>query len=205
MMHLVARMKVMLLVVATSATAQNTPAARKGPRPQAAASTRATVSVLLDGRMIGTNWLPAGVNLAGPATISIDYGQPHLRGRALDGNDILKSPYDSVWRLGANLATQLQTDVDLLLGGSQIARGRYSLFLRTGSEPRLIVSRQTGQWGTEYDSRLDLARIPLTLRTTTESVESFTIWLVPAAAGAEGTFRMAWGHSEWTAPWKVIF
>lgn len=200
-MHLL-RSAVLAALIATPLAAQQ-PAPAK-PRPRAAASTRASSSVVLDGRVVGSTWFTNAAGVAGPAMITIDYGQPHLRGRALEGSKLLSSPSDSIWRLGANLATHLSTDVDLDLGGTRIPRGRYTLFMRTGASPALIVNRQVGQWGTDYDPSQNVARAPLTLRTSGDTEESLVITLVPAAQGAEGELRISWGRSQWSTPWKVV-
>ena len=170
--------------------------------PQLAQSTRASVSAILSGRMIGGRWLAGAAGLAGPSEIRIDYGQPHARGRRVFGNVI---PWDSVWRTGANLATTLTTDVDLVLGDARVPRGTYTLFTipsRRGS--KLIVSRQTGQWGTDYDPAHDLVRIDMQARTLPEPVESLTIYLVPSNdRSPRGVLKIVWGDMELAADWRV--
>src|SRR2546423_7563714 len=52
--------------------------------PRATASTRASVAVLIDSRWGAGGWFGA-LNLAGPAKIAIDYGQPPARGRNVIG------------------------------------------------------------------------------------------------------------------------
>ncbi len=196
------------------------PAAAPAPAPQrapavptAAASTQASVAVIVPGRMISGQWFPPAGGVAGPARIQIDYGQPHIRGRAL--GDVV--PMDSIWRVGANLATHLTTDVDLTIGGAFIPRGVYTLYaLPSRSGWKLVVNRQTRQWGTEYDASQDLARVDLRARTLSEPIESFSIWLVPTlpprpAQGAtapppvpaSGTLRLAWGTTELSADWRI--
>jgi hypothetical protein len=136
----------------------------------------------------------------GAARIAIDYGQPHARGRQIVGNMV---PYDRVWRTGANEATSFRTTVDLTVGGVRVPRGEYTLYtLATRSGWKLIINRQTGQWGTEYDAKQDLARVDLRQRTLREPVESFTMWLVPAGS-TRGTLRMAWGTVELSTEWSV--
>lgn len=130
----------------------------------------------------------------GDAEIQIEYGRPRMRGRPVMGRLV---PWNAVWRTGANAATGLTSSRDLLIGGVLVPAGSYTLF----SLPRpdgadLIVSRQTGQWGTEYDVALDLARIPLTQRPLASPVEEFTISIEPAAADA--VLRLAWERTEWT-------
>ncbi len=180
------------------------------PVPTAAASSIASTEVRLSGRIIAGRWFPTAAPLAGPAVIRIEYGQPHARGRAVMGTALV--PMDSVWRFGANLATHLTTDVDLDIGGTRVPRGMYTLFaLPSAGGWQLIVNRQTGQWGTDYDARSDLARIPLRVRTLGEAIESFTIWLVPNVTpqgqppeAASGVLRFAWERTELAVDWKVI-
>ena len=135
-----------------------------------------------------------------PMAVTIEYGQPHARGRTVMGGVV---PWDRVWRTGANAATSLVTDVDLVVGGVRLPRGRYSLYtLPTRAGWKLIINRQTGQWGTEYDPKQDLARVDMRVRTLREPMESFTIWLVPGGAG-RGVLRMAWGTVEASADWAA--
>lgn len=191
--------------------ASNQPASQPAPRiPRAAASTRASVQVLVDSRFDSKEggWFGA-LNLAGPAKISIDYGQPHLRGRNVIGMPGVV-PFDSVWRTGANMATQLTTEVDLTIGNTFVPRGVYTLFsLPTRNGWKLVISRETMQWGTDYNASKDFARIDLRQRTLSEPVESLTFWLVPAVEPqtsntfAHGVLKFAWGNTELSTDWRV--
>jgi DUF2911 family protein len=195
---------------ATPAAAAAAPA-QPAPRiPRAAASTRASVSVLVDSRWDSQEggWFGA-LNLAGPAKITIDYGQPHLRGRNVIGMPGVV-PWDTAWRTGANMATQLSTEVDLTIGNTFIPRGVYTLFsLPTRSGWKLIVSKEVNQWGTDYDPSKDFARIDLRQRALPEAVESLTFWLVPAIESPpsttfpHGVLKFAWGKTELSTDWRV--
>src|SRR5689334_13753896 len=95
----------------------------------------------------------AEVSLAGK-TVTIKYGRPSMRGRKIMGGLV---PYGQVWRTGANEATTLVTPVTLLIGGTTIPAGEYTLWtLPSEGTWKLIVNKQTGQWGTEYDEHQDL-------------------------------------------------
>lgn len=135
----------------------------------------------------------------GRARLMIDYGRPALRGRDVWANGVLG---DTIWRTGANAATQLRTDTDLTIGGTAVPAGTYTLFTRAaGSGYQLIVNGQTGQWGTEYRADRDLARIPLEESATPSSVERFTIAVVPqAGAGAGARLVMSWGPKQLSVP-----
>src|SRR5213594_4244810 len=112
------------------------------PPLRIAASSFASVEVHLNARRIGNRWFEEDASLSGPARIAIAYGQPHARGRKVEGGLI---PLDTVWRFGANMATTLHSDVDMSLGGLVVPRGDYSLFiLYTAGGWNLIVNRGTG-------------------------------------------------------------
>ncbi|MEO8479912.1 MAG: DUF2911 domain-containing protein, partial [Gemmatimonadota bacterium] len=133
----------------------------------------------------------------GAANISVDYGRPLARGRVLLGNLI---EYDRVWRTGANAATQFTTSAPISLGGLEIATGTYTLWtVPSESKVQLIVNRQAGQWGTEYDRDQDLGTAVLTRETVTTPVEAFTISVIPTEAG-HGMLVLEWGTFRWTAP-----
>src|SRR5512134_1003050 len=109
----------------------------------------------------------------GTATVTVRYARPSMRGRAIFGAVV---PWDRVWRTGANAATVLETSADLLVGGTTVPAGKYTLYsIPSQSGWTLIINTNTGQWGTEYDARHDLARIPMAVTPTAQPVEQFTI------------------------------
>ncbi|MGH7586426.1 MAG: DUF2911 domain-containing protein [Gemmatimonadales bacterium] len=132
----------------------------------------------------------------GRADLVVDYSRPGKRGRAIFGTLV---PWGTVWRAGADAATQFSTSRDLVIGSTSIAKGRYTLWVlpKEGSA-ELIVNGETGQWGTDYHPEQDVARIPLAVSRLAEPVERFTIEVVPSGAG--GRLRLAWDTTEWTVP-----
>ena len=143
-----------------------------------------------------------GQPAAKPMIISVDYGAPAARGREVAG--ALAADLGKVWRLGANEATTFHTDVDLDVGGTMVSKGTYSLFAETTKGSwKLIISKRTGEWGTDYDPKADLARIPLTERVLATAVEIHSMWLIPVADGAKGELRFAWGTLEHSVSWAV--
>ena len=194
------------LVVAAPAVAQQP--AQAPPPPRVAASSFASVEVHINSRPIGDRWYDEDAGLTGPARIAISYGQPHARGRKIEGGLI---PLDTVWRFGANAATTLHTDVDLTLGTLKLPRGDYTLFiLYTRAGWQLIVNRGTGQWGTDYDATKDVGRVTLAARTLPQPEESLSLYLVPEAArpttgfaDLRGALRIKWGSTELSTTWRV--
>ena len=127
----------------------------------------------------------------GRAEISVDYSRPLRRGRTLLGGLI---PYGQVWRTGANAATGFTTDADITINGTAIPKGSYTLFsLPEAAGAKLIVNKQTGQWGTQYDPDQDLARIDLKAEQLSQPLEVFTI------AVENGVLALAWDRTKYTA------
>lgn len=142
----------------------------------------------------------ARTTLAG-AELFVDYGRPSMRGRVIMGGLV---PYGQVWRTGANSATHFHTDADLQIGETRVPRGTYTLYTLPSAEQwQLIVNRQTGQWGTQYDPGQDLARIPMQRRDVAEPVEQFTIDFVPTGAG-EANLTLTWERTQLAVPIRVV-
>jgi len=136
----------------------------------------------------------------GNAMFTVDYSRPLLRGRTLLGDVI---PYDRVWRTGANAATQFTTSTPIKLAGLHVPAGTYTLFTAPHTNGvDLIVNKQSGQWGTEYNRSLDLGTARLISEVATANVEEFTISIVPGD-NRHGTLLFEWGLFRWIAPIEV--
>lgn len=120
--------------------------------------------------------------------IKVVYSRPSIRGRKIMGALV---PYNQVWRTGANDATSFTTEADLEIGGVMVPKGSYTLFTLPSEKGwKLIINKQTGQWGTDYDEKQDLARINMKVDTLATPVEQFTISFVSAKEGA--TMKLEW-------------
>jgi hypothetical protein len=132
--------------------------------------------------------------------VYVDYGRPAMRGRRIMGGLV---PFGRVWRTGANAATTLVTEADLTIGGASVPRGTYTLYtIPTATGWTLIVNRQTGQWGTQYDPSRDLVRIPMQTTTLRAPVEQFTIALERGRAGAD-TLALTWENTRASVPFRM--
>ena len=135
----------------------------------------------------------------GTANVEVAYSRPSKRGRVIFGSVV---PFNQVWRTGANAATQFTTPVDLMFGNTVIPAGKYTLWsLPTASGAKLIVNTQTGQWGTEYDPKKDLARLDMTVTTLSKPVDEFTFAIAPQ--GNAGVLKFSWDDREYSIPFRV--
>ena len=134
------------------------------------------------------------------AKISVTYGRPYLKGRKVG---VQLAPYGKVWRTGADEATTLVTDKALMFGNTHVEPGTYTLYTLLGEKNwQLIINRQTGQWGTEYNQKQDLARIPMTVGKTQAPVEQLTIQIADTPAGGE--LQLSWENTRATAAFSVM-
>jgi hypothetical protein len=128
------------------------------------------------------------VENAGGAAITIDYGRPAKRGRAVYGGIV---PYGEVWRTGANAATQFRTNKALDFGGTVVPAGFYTLWtLPTANGWKLIVNGETGQWGTAHKPEKDLYTLDMKVSSLPQVVERFTISVEPGPSG--GVLNLDW-------------
>jgi hypothetical protein len=80
-------------------------------------------------------------------------------------------------------------------GGAKVPAGKVTLYtLPNPNGWKLIINKQTGQWGTEYNEAQDLARVDLTARTLSSPVDQFTIKI------EGGKLVLAWELTELSVP-----
>ncbi|MDP9192187.1 MAG: DUF2911 domain-containing protein [Acidobacteriota bacterium] len=128
--------------------------------------------------------------------VTIDYAAPSKRGRAIMGELV---PYGKVWRTGANAATTLKTEGDLMIGTVHVPAGTYTLYTIPGQkEWTLIISKETGQWGSNYNESKDLGRTKMTVKALAAPAETFAISL-PSTGQNQNALTLKWENVEATA------
>ena len=146
----------------------------------------------------------ASATLGGKA-ITITYSSPGVKGRenAIFTKDglISHNPHYPVWRGGANAATTLKTEGDIMIGDVMVPAGTYTLFVDI-SDPNnwtLIVNKQTGQWGLAYDGSQDLGKTKVTMSKPPAMVENL-VYTIKDSGGGNGTLTLAWEDHSASVP-----
>jgi hypothetical protein len=130
-------------------------------------------------------------------TISVNYSRPSMRGRKIMGGLV---PWGKVWRTGANLATHLKTSFDMVVGTVPVPRGTYTLWtIPSPNTWKIILNKQTGQWGLNYDARQDLARLDANTETLPSPVDTFTIAL-QSTGKQGGILKLLWENTSVAVP-----
>jgi hypothetical protein len=131
----------------------------------------------------------------GNATLTIKYCAPSVRGRKLfgEGGRLMQDATAPIWRAGANDATAFHTDADLQIGSLQVPKGDYTLYvnIKDSDAWELIINKQTGQWGTEYDASRDLGRVKMEMSKPSATVEVLK-YTIAGSGGGKGTIQLAW-------------
>jgi hypothetical protein len=139
----------------------------------------------------------------GGASIAIQYSAPSVRGRQIfgAGNLLSKDPTYPIWRAGANAATTMRTSADLDFGGLRVPRGTYTLYVnvRDPNAWELVISKQNGQWGLDYDAKQDLGRVKMTMTKPAALVETLR-YEVRDSGGGKGELRLAWENHAAAVP-----
>jgi len=112
-------------------------------------------------------------------------------------------PYGQVWRTGANAATTLKTTGDLKIGSLIVPAGTYTIYSMPAEDGwKLIVNKQTGQWGTVYEGAQDLGRTALTTGATPMPLETFVIDF-ENTSGASTELHLKWAGLDLSVPVSV--
>jgi len=80
----------------------------------------------------------------GNVNVKVQYGSPSVRNRVIWGD---LSPYNEVWRTGANEATYVEFSGDVTVEGKPLKAGRYSLF---------TIPKESGAWTVIFNSEWEL-------------------------------------------------
>jgi hypothetical protein len=133
--------------------------------------------------------------------ITIDYNTPSMRGRKIFGGLL---PYGQVWRTGANPATTLKTEANLKIGDLTVPAGTYTIYsLPSETQWKLIINKQTGQWGTVYNEGQDLGRTNMQKGPTPSSpVEVFAIKF-ENTKGKKTELHLIWENTDVFVPVTV--
>ena len=139
---------------------------------------------------------------SGGITVTVNYSRPSMRGRLIFGpeaQDALQ-PYGEYWRLGANEATEITFNRDVLFNGSPLKAGTYRMFAIPGANSfEIVLNTEIGKSGAnEPEPENDVLRTKVQTQRTSATVEQFTISLAPQGEGMQMIFE--WSDTRFVVP-----
>ncbi|MGI8584646.1 MAG: DUF2911 domain-containing protein [Chitinophagaceae bacterium] len=109
----------------------------------------------------------------GLSSVELIYSRPAMKGRKIFGDLV---PWNKVWRTGANSATRIKFNDDVMIGGQALKAGEYALYTMPGeNEWEVIINKGSANWGTDYKMEDDIVRVKAKPIKLDQSVESFTM------------------------------
>ncbi|HKN68243.1 MAG TPA: DUF2911 domain-containing protein [Gemmatimonadaceae bacterium] len=125
--------------------------------------------------------------------ITVTYGRPVARGRELFGKLV---PWDSIWHPGADSATRVTFNHDVLVEGQKLEAGEYSIWLvpRQSAPWTLILNRVAHTFHKPYPGVAGEAlRVSLTPERLSH-METLAIYF-PVVSRDKATIRIHWGET----------
>jgi hypothetical protein len=150
---------------------------------------------------------PAQTSVAiGGKMLSIHYSAPSVRHRKIfgPGGILSQDPTYPAWRAGANSATTFHSDADLDIGGLRVPKGDYTIYAWVADPDnwQLIINKQTGQWGLEYNPKMDVGRVKMTMSKPPALIETYKMTL-SAAGPKTGKLQLEWENHIASVPITV--
>ena len=104
-------------------------------------------------------------------TITINYSSPSVKERVIWGGLV---PFNKIWRAGANAATTIEMDKDLVVEGQKLPAGKYSFFVIPNEKECVIIFNKVAKLsGTNnYNEKEDQLRVTVKQKLTDSSTES---------------------------------
>ena len=135
-------------------------------------------------------------------TLNIVYCRPYKKGRVIFGTEEegALQPYGVYWRMGANEATTIEVNAEVLFGGQKLEPGKYSMYAVPGEKKwKIGINSEEKRWGysePNYDE--DVLNIEVPVSYSEEEIEQMTITLEPTEQGA--TMVLKWDTSVINIP-----
>jgi hypothetical protein len=125
------------------------------------------------------------------------FSRPQKNNRTVFGELI---DYNTIWRLGANEATEIEFFREVKVGGKKVPKGRYTLYaIPQPGEWIIIINKDTDVWGAfKYDPKKDVARVTVPTLKNAQPVEIFSMDFV--RSGNTVNLYIAWDDVSVNVP-----
>ncbi len=137
--------------------------------------------------------------------LEVLYNRPLKKGREIFGALV---PYDQVWRTGANEATTFTTNKFLVIDGTTVPTGTYTLWtVPQDSIWKVFINTKQYPWGVDEQMRpmrepkYDLLEVDVPVINLDNTVEQFTIAFDNTTDNLKLT--MAWDHTKIEVPMEI--
>jgi hypothetical protein len=135
-------------------------------------------------------------NISEPLVARVIYSRPQKNNRTIFG-ELVK--YGSVWRLGANEATEIEFFKDVTINNKKVSKGRYVIYcIPQENTWTLVLNDDLYTWGLKIDSSKDEYKFEIPVSKTRFPYEVFTMEFEKAAKGMQ--LDMEWDSVKASLP-----
>ncbi|CAM4269970.1 DUF2911 domain-containing protein [Gillisia hiemivivida] len=136
--------------------------------------------------------------------MEVVYNRPYKKGREVFGGLV---PYGEVWRTGANEATTFSTNKDVLVDGSPLKSGTYTLWtIPMQNSWKVIFNSKMYPWGINLekkasrDPNFDVLVLEVPITKVQDTLEQFSIYF--EKSNDLVLFYLAWDDIKISVPIK---
>lgn len=129
----------------------------------------------------------------GLSSVEISYNRPSVKGRVIFGDLV---PYAKMWRTGANAATTIKFDSDVMINNRPVKAGEYALYtIPNENNWEFILNTAINSWGVSgYDRSKDVIRFFAPVKTTPFKFENLT-FLIDDIKRESAMVHVAWDNT----------
>ncbi len=134
----------------------------------------------------------------GLTDVEIEYSRPSKKGRDIFSADGLV-PFGKIWRTGANASTKISFSNDVMIGGKELKKGKYALYVTpNASEWEIVFYKDIKHWGVPQEWKAEDEALRFKAKTLTfpkeMAVETFTILVGNSKVNA-ADIEMMWDQT----------
>jgi hypothetical protein len=131
-----------------------------------------------------------------PPIARVIYSRPQKNNRTIFGNLV---KYGSIWRLGANEASEIEFFRDVNITDKKVAKGRYIIYCIPQEDNwTLVLNSDLFTWGLKIDSTKDEYKFNIPIAKTRFPYELFTMEFEKAGKGMQ--LNMEWDSVKASLP-----
>lgn len=131
-----------------------------------------------------------------PLIARVIYSRPQKNNRTVFGNLVI---YGSVWRLGANEASEIEFFKDVTINDKKVLKGRYVIYcIPQENIWTLVLNSDLYTWGLKIDSTKDQYKFDIPVAKTRFPYELFTMEFEKAGKGMQ--LNMEWDSAKASLP-----
>lgn len=138
----------------------------------------------------------------GGLDLKVIYCRPFKRGRVIFGemNEGALVPNGKYWRLGANSATEISLNKDVMVAGKLLKAGSYRMYAVPGQKAwEIAFNTELGKWGfDEPDYAKDILKVEVPLAKVDPAIEQFTISF--SSNNAVVIMNLDWDNAHLSVP-----